>query len=166
LFAIAGPKEDTTPAQPLVLELGAAAPVGGLRVSLGKPEPEEWERQRRREQHPWEAIRRWPEALDQLTASPPVKPVWRCFLPGQIELPLVLRAWRAADRIALPGGGTKKVGDIFTDAKVPACFRPVWGVVAGGDEAPLWVPGLADSAAMRLPEDVRPAFVVSIRESR
>jgi tRNA(Ile)-lysidine synthase len=69
---------------------------------------------------------------------------WSAALPGGTALPLRLRPWRAGDRVPLKAGGTKKAGDIFTDAKIPSCFRTVWVVVADRDDHPLWVPGLSD----------------------
>lgn len=57
--------------------------------------------------------------------------------------PLQLRAWREGDRMAPAGlGGTKKLQDIFTDAKVPAAERRRWPVVCAGSGI-LWVPMLA-----------------------
>lgn len=37
----------------------------------------------------------------------------------RVAFPLVLRPWRAGDRLQLAGGGTKLVSDILIDAKVP-----------------------------------------------
>ncbi len=37
----------------------------------------------------------------------------------RVTFPLVLRPWRAGDRLQLGGGGTKLVSDILIDAKVP-----------------------------------------------
>jgi tRNA(Ile)-lysidine synthase len=102
--------------------------------------------------------------LDALTASPPISPVWNCFLPASVALPLKLRAWREGDRIELTGGGSKKLGDIFTDAKVPSCFRPAWAVLTDANDNLLWVPGLADSAAMALGPDARPEYLVTLKE--
>lgn len=56
---------------------------------------------------------------------------------------LVVRSWRHGDALRPVGlGGTKKLQDIFTDAKVPAELRSRWPVVAGRAGV-LWVPGLA-----------------------
>jgi len=56
--------------------------------------------------------------------------------------PLVVRTWRPGDRLAPLGlGGTKKVQDIFVDAKVPAHKRASVPIVADG-EGIVWVCGL------------------------
>jgi hypothetical protein len=54
---------------------------------------------------------------------------------------------------------------VFTDAKVPGCFRPVWAVLADSAGEVLWVPGLADGRAMQLSDGEQPAYVVALRES-
>src|SRR5206468_4047250 len=47
-------------------------------------------------------------------------------LPG-----LKVRAWRAGDRLA---GRSKKIQDVFVDAKVPRSERESWPLVVRGDE--------------------------------
>jgi tRNA(Ile)-lysidine synthase len=59
---------------------------------------------------------------------------------------LAVRGWEAGDRLALRGGGSKKLHDIFVDAKVPAASRRRWPLVVAGDKV-LWVPALALDAA-------------------
>lgn len=147
------------------LDAGEAHNIGGLRVGISRAGREEWRRRRIGTRLPWEVIRNWGEALAALIDSPPRRPGWYCFLPPGVALPLTLRAWREGDRIELPGGGTKKAGDVFTDAKVPACFRPVWAVLADAQGEVLWMPGLADSRAMQLADGAEPAWVVSLTES-
>jgi len=56
--------------------------------------------------------------------------------------PLVVRSWRPGDRMRPLGlAGTKKLQDIFVDAKVPAAERRLVPVVAD-QEGILWVVGL------------------------
>jgi tRNA(Ile)-lysidine synthase len=55
------------------------------------------------------------------------------------ELPgLKVRAWRAGDRLA---GRTKKIQDVFVDAKIPRSARETWPLVVRGDEV-VAVPGI------------------------
>ena len=54
-------------------------------------------------------------------------------LPG-----LKVRAWRAGDRLA---GRSKKIQDVFVDAKVPRSERESWPLVVRGDEV-VAVPGI------------------------
>ncbi len=61
-------------------------------------------------------------------------------LPG-----LVVRPWRAGDRLA---GRTRKVQDIFTDAKVPRRQRAAWPVVVRGDEV-VAIPGIVETPGVR-----------------
>ena len=55
--------------------------------------------------------------------------------------PLTVRAWREGDRIRPVGlGGTKTLGDLFTDRKVPRELRRTLPVVVSGDDV-VWVAG-------------------------
>ncbi len=57
--------------------------------------------------------------------------------------PLRVRAWRPGDRLRPVGlGGTKKLQDVFVDAKVPAPERYRRPVVCAGPDI-VWVPALA-----------------------
>jgi tRNA(Ile)-lysidine synthase len=58
---------------------------------------------------------------------------------------IVVRSPRPGDRLRPLGlGGSKKLQDVFVDAKVPRGERPSWPVVEQGGSI-LWVPGLARS---------------------
>ena len=58
------------------------------------------------------------------------------------ELPgLKVRAWRAGDRLA---GRSKKIQDVFVDAKIPRSERESWPLVVRGDEV-VAVPGIIDA---------------------
>ena len=63
---------------------------------------------------------------------------WRIAsdLPG-----LRVRAWRAGDRLA---GRTKKIQDVFVDAKIPRSARETWPLVVRGDEV-VAVPGIVEA---------------------
>jgi len=60
----------------------------------------------------------------------------RSSLPG-----LRVRGWRPGDRLA---GRSKKVQDVFVDAKVPRSDREGWPLVVRGDEV-VAVPGIVDA---------------------
>jgi tRNA(Ile)-lysidine synthase len=58
------------------------------------------------------------------------------------ELPgLKVRAWRAGDRLA---GRSKKIQDVFVDAKVPRSERESWPLVVRGGEV-IAVPGIVEA---------------------
>jgi tRNA(Ile)-lysidine synthase len=63
---------------------------------------------------------------------------WRIAadLPG-----LKVRAWRAGDRLA---GRSKKIQDVFVDAKIPRSARESWPLVVRGD-AVVAVPGIVEA---------------------
>jgi tRNA(Ile)-lysidine synthase len=63
---------------------------------------------------------------------------WRIAsdLPG-----LKVRAWRAGDRLA---GRSKKIQDVFVDAKIPRSSREAWPLVVRGDEV-VAVPGIVEA---------------------
>jgi tRNA(Ile)-lysidine synthase len=67
------------------------------------------------------------------------------------EKGLKVRAWRPGDRLA---GRSKKIQDVFVDAKVPRSEREAWPLVVRGDEV-VAVPGLVEAAgvtAERVPD--------------
>ena len=69
--------------------------------------------------------------------------------PWPCEGPLTVRAWREGDRIRPLGlGGTKTLGDLFTDRKVPRELRRTLPVVVRGDEV-VWVAGRGAGRALR-----------------
>jgi tRNA(Ile)-lysidine synthase len=71
-------------------------------------------------------------------------------IESQVE-GLHVRGWRAGDRLA---GRSKKVQDVFVDAKVPRSEREAWPLVVRGDEV-VAIPGLVEGAgveARRMPE--------------
>lgn len=82
---------------------------------------------------------------------------WRILFPYQeLTLPLLARSWQPGDRMRWRGlQGSKKLQDLFTDAKIPAAQRhrlPVL-VEGGGSGRVLAVAGLrADSIALNLEE--------------
>ena len=53
---------------------------------------------------------------------------------------LKVRGFEPGDRIRLNSGGTKKLQDIFTDAKIPRAMRSHWPVIELAGEI-IWVPG-------------------------
>jgi tRNA(Ile)-lysidine synthase len=65
------------------------------------------------------------------------------LLPSSIGYNLNIRAWKDGDKIKTKVG-TKKLQDIFSDAKILAPERRAWPVVVKGQKV-LWVPGLAAS---------------------
>ena len=60
----------------------------------------------------------------------------RSELPG-----LIVRGWRPGDRLA---GRSKKIQDVFVDAKIPRSDREGWPLVVRGDEV-LAVPGIVEA---------------------
>src|SRR4029077_21124294 len=61
----------------------------------------------------------------------------RSELPG-----LIVRGWRPGDRLA---GRSKKIQDVFVDAKIPRSDREGWPLVVRGNEV-VAVPGVVDAA--------------------
>ena len=62
---------------------------------------------------------------------------------------LHVRGWRAGDRLA---GRSKKVQDVFVDAKVPRSDRESWPLVVRGDEV-VAVPGIVEAPGVRARRD-------------
>ncbi|WLD93478.1 tRNA lysidine(34) synthetase TilS [Alkalihalobacillus sp. AL-G] len=63
------------------------------------------------------------------------------FQPSQIQWPLVVRTRRDGDRIRPKGmQGSRKVKDIFIDAKLTKELRDVWPIVEDGSGMIVWIP--------------------------
>jgi tRNA(Ile)-lysidine synthase len=74
---------------------------------------------------------------------------------------LLVRPWRAGDRMAPLGlGGTRTLGDLFTDRKVPRERRRSLPVVECDGEI-VWVPGVATSERFRIGGATRAAVHLS-----
>ena len=58
---------------------------------------------------------------------------------------LKVRAWRPGDRLA---GRSKKIQDVFVDAKIPRSEREAWPLVVRGDEV-VAVPGVVEAPGIR-----------------
>jgi len=111
---------------PALAEL-LTSPLGSKRVDLGGgvQAVREYERL-------W--LERSPVALEGEVRWGP----WRIAseLPG-----LKVRTWRPGDRLA---GRSKKIQDVFVDAKIPRSERELWPLVVRGDEV-VAVPGVVDA---------------------
>ncbi len=111
---------------PAVAEL-LESPVGSKRVELGGGQMLVREHER-----VW--VERDPVALDREVR-------WGKWLITSDEPGLKVRAWRAGDRLA---GRSKKIQDVFVDAKIPRSEREAWPLVVRGDEV-IAVPGIVDA---------------------
>jgi tRNA(Ile)-lysidine synthase len=119
--------------EPSPLDELLASPAGSKRLDLGSglTAVREYERV-------W--LERTPAALDGETEVRWGE--WRIAaqLPG-----LKVRAWRAGDRLA---GRSKKIQDVFVDAKIPRSARESWPLVVRGDEV-VAVPGIVEAEGVR-----------------
>ncbi|MCI3923253.1 tRNA lysidine(34) synthetase TilS [Paenibacillus sp. TRM 82003] len=74
----------------------------------------------------------------------------------------IVRTREAGDRMEPFGlNGSKKVKDMFIDGKLPKRQRAAWPIVAGEDEAILWVPGFRRSK--HAPIGARTKRVIEVR---
>ena len=72
------------------------------------------------------------------------------FDAARIERPLEVRAWRPGDRLRPRGGrGSRKVSDLFVDAKIPRELRRELPVLATADGTILFVAGVRPSEVGR-----------------
>ena len=73
-------------------------------------------------------------------------PTQVAFDADRLHLGLEVRPWRAGDRLT-PFGlqGSVKIGDLFTNLKIPTPLRQHWPVVVCGEEI-IWVVGLRRGA--------------------
>lgn len=64
------------------------------------------------------------------------------FDADELDFPLYLRSRRPGDIITLIGGGTKKVKNLFIDAKIPLSQRDRMPLLVDASGRILWIPGL------------------------
>ena len=69
---------------------------------------------------------------------------WHAVLPGGRQL--VVRAWQPGDRMAGPGGASRRVKRFFGDAGIIGPDRAGWPVVLAGEEI-VWIPGVGRGVA-------------------
>jgi tRNA(Ile)-lysidine synthase len=84
-------------------------------------------------------LERSPVALDREVRWGP----WRI---ASDEKGLKVRAWRPGDRLA---GRSKKIQDVFVDAKIPRTEREAWPLVVRGDEV-VAVPGIVEAEGVEV----------------
>ena len=122
--------EERRPLPPELAEL-LDAPVGSKRLDLGGGVQAVREYDRL-----W--LERSPVALDGEVEWGP----WRIAseLPG-----LRVRSWRPGDRLA---GRSKKIQDVFVDAKIPRSERETWPLVVRGEDV-VAVPGIVEAPGVR-----------------
>jgi len=123
---------DTRKTLPPALAELLASPAGSMRVDLGDgiQAVREYDRL-------W--LERGPVDLDGAVRWGP----WRITsrTPG-----LKVRGWKPGDRLA---GRTKKIQDVFVDAKIPRSEREAWPLVVRGDEV-VAVPGIVEAEGVRV----------------
>jgi tRNA(Ile)-lysidine synthase len=100
------------------------------------------------------------------TSRRPARPgPWRAVfdLAALDGAPLRLRNPQPGDRVRPVGlGGSKKLQDVFVDAKVPRAERSSWLVLEVGGVV-LWVPGLARAEQATVTPATRRVLVVEAR---
>jgi tRNA(Ile)-lysidine synthase len=74
---------------------------------------------------------------------------WGRWRISATEQGLKVRGWRPGDRLA---GRTKKIQDVFVDAKIPRSEREAWPLVVRGDDV-VAVPGLVEAEGVRAERD-------------
>jgi tRNA(Ile)-lysidine synthetase-like protein len=83
----------------------------------------------------------------EVTSVPPPPPrtadAWEVYLDGAaIAWPLVVRRRRPGDRLRPAGGrGSRRLQDLFVDARVPQALRDAWPIIAT-PTAIVWVAGM------------------------
>ncbi len=120
--------------QPALAELIASA-VGSKRVDLGGGV---------------QAVREYDRVwLEHSPVSLDEEVRWGPWTIRAREPGLKVRAWRPGDRLA---GRTKKIQDVFVDAKIPRTERESWPLVVRGDEV-VAVPGIVDAEGVEATRD-------------
>ncbi|MDB4868752.1 MAG: tilS [Cohnella sp.] len=86
------------------------------------------------------------QRLEGAVTSPPENR-WEAFFDeSELVWPLVVRSREPGDRLEPNGlNGSKKVQDMFVDAKVPRSKRDEWPLLTDAEGRVLWIPGLRRS---------------------
>ncbi|MBA3365418.1 MAG: tRNA lysidine(34) synthetase TilS [Actinobacteria bacterium] len=97
-----------------------------------------------------QAVREYDRVWLQRDAVPLAGPVrWGPWTIEADVTGLAVRSWRAGDRLA---GRSKKIQDVFVDAKIPRSARAAWPLVVSGNEV-VAVPGIVQAEGVRAVED-------------
>jgi tRNA(Ile)-lysidine synthase len=87
------------------------------------------------------------------------------FDAGAVDFPLVVRSRQRGDRIRPWGGeGSRKVGRLLIDAKIPRRDRPLVPLLVKDDRV-LWVAGLQRSDAAPVGPATRQVLVVELLDA-
>ncbi len=81
------------------------------------------------------------------------------FDAESLEWPLVIRSVQAGDRMRKLSGGHVKVGDLFTNLKIPTFQRPLMPLLYSGGEL-LCIPGLTRSGTHIVTERSKNVLVI------
>ncbi len=112
-----------------------AAPVGSKRLDLGGG---------------LTAVREYDNVwLEQTPVALDGEVRWGPWRISARERGLKVRGWRAGDRLA---GRTRKIQDVFVDAKIPRSERESWPLVVRGDEV-VAVPGIVEAEGVSAERD-------------
>ncbi len=89
---------------------------------------------------------------------------WSCLLPATAAAGYHFRLPREADRIRLPNGDRRKVGDVFTDHRIPLFLRRCWALLADAADEPVWIPAICDSQLMHTEDSCHTYEIHTIRQ--
>jgi len=142
------------------LEPGAELDLPGASVSLSKLTasklPGTLKRLRRHE--------RFVDLTHPPEFNAPTKSViYEAVFSSRTPLPLHIRRWRRGERIAIAGGGSAKLSDVFTDRKIPLLLRAHWPVVADSRGNVHWLPALIRGRLARTGPTAKHGFLLQWR---
>jgi tRNA(Ile)-lysidine synthetase-like protein len=107
------------------------APVGSKRIDLGTG---------------LTGVREYDQVwLEQTPVALEGEVRWGAWRISAAERGLKVRGWRPGDRLA---GRSKKIQDVFVDAKIPRSEREAWPLVVRGEEV-VAVPGIVEADGVR-----------------
>ena len=104
---------------------------------------------------------RWLLGHSDISLQEPLQ--WKAWLPCPTGSSYAFRVRREGDRITLPNGVVRKLGDVFTDCHVPVMLRDCWAVLVDESDEPVWLPGICDSRRMHGLDDTNKYLQASIR---
>jgi tRNA(Ile)-lysidine synthase len=107
------------------------------------------------------------ESERPLPGSFPLRTAWEALIDAdRLEPPCVLRSWEPGDSIRVFGsGGTRKLQDLFTEARIPPPERRRWPVFCDAERI-VWVPGISLSETVKVTPKTQCVFRLRLKCER
>lgn len=88
------------------------------------------------------------------------------FDADKLKFPIYIRSKKNGDRMQVLGlSGSKKVQDMFVDAKIPVMLRAQYPILVDAENTLLWIPGIRRSNHALITEETKRFFMLEVSEA-